>query len=179
MARILAYTSPAVGHLYPLVGGSAPSSKKATRSTSGPWPRPCPELDAVGIDGSPVAAGVLDVPVTDYLARGGRQRLVAGLRDVLRRGAVDGDDLESAIAEHHPDLLLVDINAYGALTRAEASGLPWAMTMPSLLAAARRRHPAVRPRPPPGDRTAGPAARPGAVAAGRQDLRPGHVARTQ
>jgi MGT family glycosyltransferase len=43
-----------------------------------------------------------------------------------RRAPFDAADLRSAIAEERPDVLLVNIMAFGAMAAAEASGLPWA-----------------------------------------------------
>jgi UDP:flavonoid glycosyltransferase YjiC (YdhE family) len=59
--------------------------------------------------------------------------LKAGQRDLVNRGRFDGPDLDSAVADFRPDVLLVDCMAYGAQIRAQVSGLPWAMTLPSLL----------------------------------------------
>jgi MGT family glycosyltransferase len=90
-------------------------------------------LRAAGLDVSPVDPSIIDFPVTDYLAKTDRERLTSGLRNLIQRGVHDGPDLEAAIAEHRPDVLLVDSTSYGAITSAEASGLPWALMMPSLL----------------------------------------------
>jgi MGT family glycosyltransferase len=51
----------------------------------------------------------------------------------MARGEFERADLQRAIAEFAPDVLLVDVNAYGAAVAAEASGLPWATVLPSLL----------------------------------------------
>ena len=90
-------------------------------------------LRDAGLDASPVAASVTDVPVTDYLADGDTERLRSGQVDLMERGKYDGPDLARAIEEHRPDVVLVDVNAYGAKVVAEASGLPWAMLVPSVI----------------------------------------------
>src|SRR6185312_2839426 len=59
--------------------------------------------------------------------------LRAGYRALLRRGALDGPDLERALVETDADVLLVDTLAFGAAVAAERSGMPWAITLPSLL----------------------------------------------
>ena len=48
----------------------------------------------------------------------------------VARGQYDGPDLEQAVAEVRPDVLVVDINAWGALVAAEASGLPFVTFSP-------------------------------------------------
>jgi len=76
---------------------------------------------------------VTEVRNREYEGTSDKERLITGLEDIMLRAPLDGADLGAAIAEHRPDLLIVDINADGALTRAEASGLPWVLAMPSLL----------------------------------------------
>lgn len=133
MARILVYTSPASGHLFPLVPGLLELQRRGHQVHVRTVASALPHLATAGIDASAVDPRVTAVEVTDYRARTGKERLVSGLSDVMRRAPFDGADLDAAIATHHPDLLIVDANAYGAQTRAEASGLPWALAMPSLL----------------------------------------------
>jgi len=133
MARILAYTSPAIGHVFALVPGLLELQRRGHSVHVRTLPAAIPHLASAGLEASPVDPRVLDVEVTDYRARSNKDRLVSGLSDVMQRAGYDGPDLDSAIAEHHPDLLVVDANAYGALTRAEVSGLPWALALPSLL----------------------------------------------
>ena len=48
----------------------------------------------------------------------------------VARGKYDAPDLEQAIAEVQPDLLVVDINAWGATVAAQASGLPYVTFSP-------------------------------------------------
>ena len=133
MARILAYTSPAAGHLFPLVPGLLELQRRGHRVHVRTLAGGLPPLAAVGIDASPVDPRITAVPVTDYRARTDQERLISGLSDVMGRAPFDGADLDAAVRTHRPDLLIVDANAYGAQTRAEASGLPWVLAMPSLL----------------------------------------------
>jgi MGT family glycosyltransferase len=133
MTKILAYTMPATGHVYPLVPGLLELASRGHDVHVRTSPDALDALRAVGLDVSSVDPRILDVEVTDYLAESGRERLTNGLRDLMNRGRLDGPDLARAIDEHRPDVLLVDSTAYGAITHAEASGLPWALMMPSLL----------------------------------------------
>lgn len=133
MTRILAYTMPATGHVYPLVAGLLELQSRGHDVHVRTTPSALDALCAVGLDASSVDPRILDIEVTDYLAKSDRERLTNGLRDLMRRGRLDGPDLASAIDEHRPEVLLVDSTAYGAITHAEASGLPWALLMPSLL----------------------------------------------
>ena len=47
-----------------------------------------------------------------------------------RRAAHEVPDLADAVARVHPDALLVDVNCWGALSAADAGGIPWACFSP-------------------------------------------------
>ncbi|HEX5199989.1 MAG TPA: glycosyltransferase [Actinoplanes sp.] len=131
MTRFLVYTPPATGHVFPLVPGLralvARGHEVHVRTTE--------EL-AVHLR----VAGLTAEPVDERIAASARavdpdgRRHADDMSDLMRRGPWEMADLTRAIAEVRPDALLVDSNTYGASTAAEASGLPWAMTMPSVLA---------------------------------------------
>ena len=133
MARFLAYVSPAVGHVLPLVPGLLELQRRGHDVHVKTMPRLVDTLRDAGLDASPVAPDVCNVPVTDYLAEGDADRLRSGQINLMERGKYDGPDLDRAIAEHRPDVLLIDVNAYGARAHAEASELPWAILLPSVL----------------------------------------------
>jgi UDP:flavonoid glycosyltransferase YjiC (YdhE family) len=133
MSRFLVYVSPAVGHTLPLVPGLLELQRRGHDVHVKTMPTLVGVLAEAGLDASPVAATVIDVPITDYLAEGDADRLRSGQVDLLARGKYDGPDLARAIESWSPDVVLVDVNAYGARTVAEASGLPWAILLPSVL----------------------------------------------
>jgi UDP:flavonoid glycosyltransferase YjiC (YdhE family) len=133
MSRFLVYVSPAVGHTLPLVPGLLELQRRGHDIHVKSLPGLVDTLRDAGLDASPVAASVTDIPVTDYLAAGDGDRLRSGQVDLMERGRHDGPDLGRSIDEHRPDALLVDVNAYGAKAHAEASGLPWAVLLPSVL----------------------------------------------
>jgi len=133
MSRFLVYVSPAVGHTLPLVPGLLELQRRGHDVHVVTIPTLVDVLREAGLDASPVAESVIDVPITDYLADGDADRLRSGQTDLMERGKYDGPDLARAIDEHGPDALLVDVNAYGAKSVAEASGLPWANLLPTVL----------------------------------------------
>jgi MGT family glycosyltransferase len=133
MSRYLAYVSPAVGHVLPLVPGLLELQARGHQVHVRTLPSLVDPLREAGLDASPVAPDVLDVPVTDYRATTDTDRLAAGQVDLMERGRYDGPDLAAAMREHRPDALLIDVNAYGARTVAEASGLPFATVLPSVI----------------------------------------------
>src|SRR5919199_320107 len=133
MARILAYTSPGAGHVFPLVAGLLELQRRGHTVSVRTSPAMLEILRAVGLDGSSVDPAILGIESTDYRQPTGNARIREGLKSVIQRGVLDGPDLDAAIAEFRPDALIVDCNAFGAMAHAEASGLPWALSLPSLL----------------------------------------------
>ena len=120
MTRFLVYLSPAVGHTLPLVPGLLELRRRGHDVHVRAIPSMVPVLEAAGLDAAPVTADVLSVPALEQ-------------GDLIARGRFDGPDLVAAIAAYRPDVVLVDVNAYGAQAHAEASGLPWATLMPSVV----------------------------------------------
>ena len=80
--------------------------------------------------------------------RAGRDtdKLRKGIHQLLARGPLERADLERAIAEVDPDLIIIDTNSYGAAVAAQALGPPVGDRAAVAAAAARQGHPALRPR---------------------------------
>ncbi|PZT97058.1 MAG: glycosyltransferase [Gordonia sp. (in: high G+C Gram-positive bacteria)] len=133
MARILAYTPPALGHVFPLVPGLLELQRRGHEIHVRTAPDAVADLRAAGLSADAVDQRILEVEVTDFRAANDAERLRSGQRDLVDRGRFDGPDLDATIERLRPDVLLVDCMAYGAQIRAQVSGLPWAMTLPSLL----------------------------------------------
>ena len=133
MARILAYVVPAAGHLFPFVPGLQELQRRGHHVHVRTGEKLLATARAAGLDVSPADPGIAAIEVNDYAEGKDTDKLRKGLHDMLRRGPLERADLERAIAEHDPDVLLVDSLAYGATVAAEASGRPWAYVLPSLL----------------------------------------------
>ncbi|QDP94652.1 glycosyltransferase family 1 protein [Microlunatus elymi] len=133
MARILAYTPPATGHAFPLVSGLLTLQRYGHTVHVRTSPRIVDVLRRAGLETSALGPDVLGSESDNGAAAGKPGQLATGLQEVLRRGSAEMADLDAAVGAVRPDVLLVDGMAYGALTRAEAGGLPWALTLPSLL----------------------------------------------
>jgi MGT family glycosyltransferase len=131
MARILAYTTPATGHVFPLVPGLLALRERGHEVKLIASAEHVEALRAAGVDADAVDPRTTKV-ITDYEVQG-RDRLHRGLADLLGRGEEQRADLERHIASYRPDVLLIDTIAYGAAIGAERSGLPWASIMPSLI----------------------------------------------
>jgi hypothetical protein len=88
---------------------------------------------AAGLDGSPSDSRIEDIVVRDYQQKRDVDRLREALSGLMARWPLERQDLEHAVVETKPDVLLIDTNTYGAAVAAERSGLPWATILPSLL----------------------------------------------
>jgi MGT family glycosyltransferase len=130
MARVLAYTSPARGHLFPVTPIldelRARGHHVALRTLAS-------QVDLMrtrGFDAAPVAAQIERIPHDDYRGRTPLQAQKRALRVLCRRAEAEVGDLRAAIAEVDPDLVLVDIGTWGAMAAAEAWGGRWASWCP-------------------------------------------------
>lgn len=130
MARVLVYTSPARGHLYPIMG---PATELARRGHDVNVVTLADEVDLVRSQG--LSAEAMDPSIEaremdDYKGKNPIEALQRGLAAFGERAPLDRADLRSAIDRVDPDVLIVDNNSWGALTAAEASGLPWSAFQP-------------------------------------------------
>lgn len=130
MPTVLAYTSPAIGHLFPMVPLLLELKARGHDVHVRTLPRQVPMLTESGFHAGPVDGRVLEIEATDYRARNAKAALASSVETFAARACIDAPDLEKAIADVGPDLLLIDINAWGARIHAESSGLPWATFSP-------------------------------------------------
>jgi MGT family glycosyltransferase len=130
MSTILAYTSPAKGHLYPLTSILLELQSRGhdvcVRTLSS-------EIDTVrglGLRAEPVDPRIEALVMQDWRHRTPQRALAASVRTFVQRAPLDAADLQRAIASEQPAAVLVDINSWGALAAAEKWGGPWAAFCP-------------------------------------------------
>ena len=130
MTKVLAYTSPMRGHLFPVVPILEELQRRGHQVVVHTLGAFVPNLRALGIDAHALSGEVEDIHLNDWQARipGGGQR--RAMQAFGRRARVEAGNLREMIADEQPDVLLVDIMAFGALATAEASGVPWAAWLP-------------------------------------------------
>ncbi|HEV7938080.1 MAG TPA: glycosyltransferase [Solirubrobacteraceae bacterium] len=131
--KVLAYTSPARGHLYPVVPIVAELARRGHDTTLYSLAGELEQLAPLGIEGAAIDSAIERIEIEDYRERSQLGAIRSVFRTFLKRSASEAPDLQRALAKHDPDLLLIDINCWGAATVAEASGRPWAMYSPYLL----------------------------------------------
>jgi MGT family glycosyltransferase len=152
MATILAYTSPALGHLLPMCALLTELSSRGhtihVRTLS------------VGVDiciGLGFTTGTIDARIEaihhdDWKAPNPRAGLKMGMEVFGRRAMYEVGDLVRAIEQVRPAALIVDVNCFGALSAADGRDVPWLCFSPYIPALKARRVPPFGPglRPLPG-----------------------------
>lgn len=134
MARILAYTSPARGHLYPLTPILDRLHERGHQIALRTLASEVSLMRSRGFDAAPISERVEMITHSDYEASGPRAALARSVGTFADRAEFDAPDLQEAIDRERPDALIIDINSWGAAATAESSGLPWAMFSPYPLA---------------------------------------------
>jgi MGT family glycosyltransferase len=126
MARYLVYTSPARGHLYPVVPTLEELRRRGHEVVVRTLASEVALLRNLGFEAEVIDPAIERKEHTDWRARTPIGALRDNLNVFFERARYDGPDLRGAIEEERPDVLLIDINAWGAMAVAESSGIPWA-----------------------------------------------------
>jgi UDP:flavonoid glycosyltransferase YjiC (YdhE family) len=130
MARILAYTTPGRGHLFPLVPILEELGRRGHQVALRTLAAEVPSMRRRGFDAAPVSDRIEAIAHDDWRATNPRAALARAVRVFAQRAEHDAADLAQAIDQARPDALLVDVNAWGAAAAAEAWAGPWAMFCP-------------------------------------------------
>ncbi len=130
MTRILAYTSPALGHLFPLTPILDELRRRGHDITVRTLASQVPLMRSRGFSAEPISAKVEAIEFEDWRARNPQQALAASVRGFCARAEFDAPDLIQAISDEQPDAVIVDINSWGALAAAEQWGGRWAAFCP-------------------------------------------------
>jgi MGT family glycosyltransferase len=135
MSTFYAFTSPAAGHLFPIIPGLLELQGRGHAVHLRTDPGLVDTARAAGLRNvEGVDERILAFAAKDYEAKSPKERLTRGLENLMLRGPYEMAQLRRDVAALRPDVLLTDINAYGAVVAAEATGLPWASIQPTLLA---------------------------------------------
>jgi UDP:flavonoid glycosyltransferase YjiC (YdhE family) len=131
--KVLAYTSPARGHLTPMMGPLLELHRRGAEVHVRTLAAGVENVRAAGLAAEPISAAIEAVVHDDHEAR---VQMTSGARSFMtlhRRARHEVPDLEAALDAVAPDVLLVDSTTFGAKAVAEREGLPWAVSQPSLL----------------------------------------------
>lgn len=145
MSTILVSTTPARGHLYPIMDVALALRAAGHRVVVQTLAGEARLVTESGVEHLPLDPRIEALPIDDYKGSNPLASLRRGLDCWVRRAPFEVEDLRRSIAALAPDLLLVDANAWGASAAAEASGLPWAGFLPYCLPVPSRDTPAFGP----------------------------------
>ena len=130
MSSVLAYTSPARGHLFPLVPLLDELGQRGHRISVRTLPSQVGLLRERGFEADPISPEIEAIHHDDWKARTAQGAFKRGVAIFGARAEHEVPDLEGAIEATQPKLLLIDVQSWGAAAVAESSGLPWAMWCP-------------------------------------------------
>jgi len=131
--KVLAYTSPARGHLTPMMGPLLELHRRGAEVHVRTLAASVESVRAAGLEAAPISPRIEAVVHDDHEAR---VQMASGARSfatLRRRAKHEVPDLEAALDEVGPDVVLVDSTTFGAKALAEREGLRWAVSQPSLL----------------------------------------------
>lgn len=133
MSTVLAYTSPARGHLEPMLDVLAVLAARGWDVHVRTLAALVDDVRAAGPACAPIAPEVEAVVLDDHRYRSASAQARRVGEVWTARAALEPADLRAAVAEVRPDLLLLDTTTAGAKAAAEADGLPWAEVVPFLV----------------------------------------------
>lgn len=130
MAVVLAYTSPAIGHLFPfcaLLTELASRGHRVHVRTLHAGVDLCRQL---GFTAERVDPRIESLQSQDWTT-GSALRVVSKTVEVLAgRAAIEVADIDGAVSSVNPDVVLVDANCWGAISAAETKQIPWLVFSP-------------------------------------------------
>jgi MGT family glycosyltransferase len=130
MATILAYTSPALGHLFPFSALLLELSARGheihlrTLSTGVQMGR------GLGFNTDTIDPRIEAIVNDDWTASNPHAALKRAVDVFCRRAAHEIADFTDAITRTRPDALIVDVNCWGAQSVADAGDIPWVCFSP-------------------------------------------------
>jgi UDP:flavonoid glycosyltransferase YjiC (YdhE family) len=128
--RVLTYTSPARGHLFPITPVLDELRRRGHDVGLRTLGSQVELMRSRGFDAAPIDPAIERIAHDDYRGRTPLAAQKRSVRVICRRAELDAEDLRRAIDDLQPDFLLVDFGSWGALAAAEAWGGPWASWCP-------------------------------------------------
>jgi MGT family glycosyltransferase len=130
MARLLAYTAPASGHVFPSTALLLELHRRGHEIHVRTRASDVDPLGRLGLHAAPVDPRIEANQLDDWKA----PNAIAALQRLQHwyeaNAKVEVGDLRGAIDQVRPDVLIVDANFQGGAALAEASGLPWCLYSP-------------------------------------------------
>lgn len=128
--KILAYTTPARGHLFPMVPVLDELARRGHAIAIRTLASQVELMSARGFDATPISPAIEALEHDDHLARSPPGKVGRAMATFGARAPHEVDDLRAALNDERPDALLVDCMAWGATAVAEDWGGHWAQWFP-------------------------------------------------
>jgi len=130
MATILAYTSPALGHVYPITALLLEMQTRGHQVVVRTSRSAVPLARAAGFDAAAIDSRIEDVVMRDWTAWNPLAALKITMNVFGQRGLLEVDDIRAAIDDVEPHAIIIDANCWGAASVADASNVPWVAFWP-------------------------------------------------
>jgi len=130
MAKILGYTSPALGHVLPISALLSELSRRGHAVHLRTFSAGVEIGQRLGFTTDAIDSRIEGIEHDDWKASSTPAALKRAFAVFARRAPLEVTDLADAIAGVEPDALLVDVMCWGALSAAEAGSVPWACFSP-------------------------------------------------
>jgi MGT family glycosyltransferase len=130
MAVVLAYGSPALGHLYPMAALLRELAGRGHRIHLRTLASEVDTMRANGVHAEAVDPRIEAIAGHDQLERNAFGVLKTTIDVLCRRAVIEVDDLRRAMTSVQPDVVIVDANCWGAMSVAEASQARWLVFSP-------------------------------------------------
>jgi MGT family glycosyltransferase len=125
MSTILAYTSPAIGDLFPLTPLLLELQHRGHIIHLRTLSSRVDDMRRLGFQVEAIDSKIEQVVHDDFKAKSAKASLTASSAVFNRRGVLDAEDFRRTKDQIRPDLAIVDVNCWGAAFTAEALGDPW------------------------------------------------------
>ena len=130
MARILAYTSPALGHALPISALLSELARRGHEIHLRTLHAAVETGQHLGFNTDTIDPRIAAIEHDDWKASKPPDGLKRAFAVFGRRAPLEIADLADAVEHVKPDALLVDVLCWGALSAAEAGTIPWACFSP-------------------------------------------------
>ncbi len=128
--KVLCYTSPARGHLFPAVPVLGALRERGHAVAVRTLADGVDLANELGFKAEAIDPRIEGITHDDYHARTPIGAVKRSTAVFVKRAEIEIDDLRAAIKGETPDLLIIDTNCWGAAAVAEDSGLPWVSYLP-------------------------------------------------
>ena len=125
MATILAYTSPALGHVFPISALLTELSRRGHKIHLRTLSTGVETGQRLGFVTDAIDPRIEAIVHDDWKAPNFRAALKMAIEVFCRRAVHEVSDFTDAVARIRPDAVIVDVNCWGALSAADAGDIPW------------------------------------------------------